>query len=676
MAAHLRPTRKTWALLSLFTLLVPLLAGRVASGQTPLGEVSDRSPPQPRGGVYRVYYEAREQLAALATHFDIWEVQPEEGYAVLALDVQDATRLMTEGYRLEVDPERTTQHILGPPGYPCYRGVDDLYADLTQITAAYPDLTELIDYGDSWHKVTPGDEPGYELWALKITNAQVQMSKPRLFLMANVHARELTTAETAMTFIAYLLDNYDSDPDVTWIVDYNEIYVVVTANPDGRRIVEEGCFQRKNANDDLGGCLRCDPWGFNHYGVDLNRNNLYQWGSASTQPCEPTYQGTAAASEPETYYLNDLIRSLFPDQRPDDDSSPAPADATGLLISLHSYSNLVLWPWGWTTDASAPNEVGLQTLGRKLAYFNGYQPDQSSGLYPATGDTTDWAYGELGIPAYTFELGESFFQPCEELQGIIDENLGALLYAARVSRTPYLTPTGPDVLDLALSFAGTAPGEAAHLTATIDDTRYNNSNGSEPTQNIAAGEYYVDVPPWITTTTPISHSMTAVDGDFDAPLEVVQADVDTAGLSPTRHIIFVRGQDTDGHWGALSGVFGYAHGVALTPDTTAQSGSLGESVTYALTVTNLADSADRYLLGVSGNAWTTTLSITDTGVLSPLGISNVHATVDIPLSASVGQSDTVTVTAISQGDSSRWASVMLTTTAVLKLYLPLMLRTP
>ena len=48
------------------------------------------------------------------------------------------------------------------------------------------------------------------------------------------------------------------------------------------------------------------------------------------------------------------------------------------------------------------------TLGRKLAYWNGYTPEQAIGLYPTDGTTTDFVYGELGIAAYTFELGTAF----------------------------------------------------------------------------------------------------------------------------------------------------------------------------------------------------------------------------------------------------------------------------
>lgn len=515
-------------------------------------------PPSPSDiepGAYRIYYENRDQLADLATHFDIWEINREAGYAILGLDAPAAADLMARGYRLELDVEKTQEWILGPPGYPCYRDVDQLYADLVQIVSDYPSLTALLDYGDSWRKVNNvPPEYGYDLLVLRLTNQQTTMPKPRFFLMAAIHARELTTPETVMYFVDYLLSNYDTDPDATWILDHHEIYVVVVANPDGRQLVEEDCYQRKNRNDTEGSCNYCDPWGFNHYGVDLNRNNSYHWGGAGTSPCGATYQGIAAASEPETYYLNDFVRSIIPDQRADDDVTPAPDDTTGLLISLHSYSNLVLWPWGFTSTP-APNGTSLQTLGRKFAYFNNYYPEQSNDLYPTTGDTIDWAYGELGIPAYTFEVGETFFQSCNDLQQIMDENLGALLYAAKVPRTPYMTPSGPDVPDLAVSFDDVPQGTIIDLTSTIDDTRYNNSGGTEPTQNIAAAEYYIDVPPWITTTLPVSYSMAAEDGSFDAETEDVVASIDTADLDLGRHIIFVRGQDVSDNWGAFTAVF-------------------------------------------------------------------------------------------------------------------------
>ncbi|NIV31744.1 MAG: peptidase M14, partial [Anaerolineae bacterium] len=80
----------------------------------------------------------------------------------------------------------------------------------------------------------------------------------------------------------------------------------------------------------------------------------------------------------------------------------------------------------------------LETLGRKFGYFNGYEVCQSGEpgcIYATTGTTDDWAYGELGLAAYTFELGTAFFQGCSYFEGtILPRNLPALLYAFKAAR--------------------------------------------------------------------------------------------------------------------------------------------------------------------------------------------------------------------------------------------------
>jgi hypothetical protein len=521
------------------------------AGGSGLSDQSDSlvPPDQGRPGVYRVYYADEDGLAELYGSFDIWTVDREATYAVMPLTATDVDLIKSQGYRPVLAAIETQGFALGPPGYPCYKDVDELYAAMNQAQVNYPVLVELIDYGDSWQKLYGAS--GYDLWVLKLTNSQMVLPKPRLFVMANIHGREITTPETALHFANYLLEGYGTDPDATWILDYREVYVVLTANPDGRQLVEEGCSQRKNRNESLGSCRRCDLWGTGQYGVDLNRNNAYHWGGAGLNSCGLVYQGSAPASEPETYYLNDLIRSLFPDQRLDDDVTQAAEDTSGLLISLHSYGQQVFWPWGWTS-ASAPNHVQLQTLGRKFAFHNDYWPGQGSGI---TGDTTDWAYGELGIPAYTFELGEYFFQPCADLQQIMDENLGALLYAAKVAGTPYQTASGPDALDLRLEPRQVVAGARVQLSATIDDSRYSRSHGSEPVQEVASAAYYIDDPPGASAGSPTSYSMTAGDGDFDKVVETVIATIDTSALAAGQHTVFVRGRDANGDWGALSAVF-------------------------------------------------------------------------------------------------------------------------
>jgi carboxypeptidase T len=465
------------------------------------------------------------------------------------------------GFRVEIDETLTTRlhqpprwlpgQTSGIPGYPCYRSVEETYATAQSIAADYPGLASWIDMGDSWEKTASSGSAGYDMRVLRLTNSAVPGPKPKLFVMSSVHAREYTPAELATRFAEFLVDRYDSDPDVTWLLDYHEIHLLLQANPDGRKRAETGLSWRKNTNN--GYCT-------NSYlrGADLNRNFGFGWGccgGSSGFQCSEVFRGPSPGSEPETQAIQNYVRAQFPDQRDEPLSAAAPIHATGVFLDLHSYSELVLWPWG-IQKAPAPNGTALQTLGRKFAYFNGYAPHQAFDLYPTDGTTDDFAYGELGLAAYSFELGSTFFQNCSTFENtIVPDNLPALTYAAKVARTPYLTPAGPDIVSAAVAPEPVFSGTMVQLTATVDDTRYNNRNGVEPTQNIAAAEYYVDTPPWITSTPPIGKPMTAADGAFDEKIEAVQASVDISGLSGGRHIIFVRGRDTGGNWGAFQAVF-------------------------------------------------------------------------------------------------------------------------
>lgn len=251
------------------------------------------------------------------------------------------------------------------------------------------------------------------------------------------------------------------------------------------------------------------------------------------------------------------MRSLWPDRRGPGVDDPAPADTSGIHLDIHSFSRLVLWPWG-TTRAPAPNGTALQTLGRKFAFFNGYSPMQSIGLYPTDGTSDAVSYGELGVAAFTFELGSAFFESCANFENTIKPgNLPALVYAAKVVRTPYLTPAGPDVVTLELandaSGGGVQRGTPVTLSATVSDARYNNSNGTEPVQNIAAAEAYINTPPWQEGATPIA--LEPADGTFSSSTENVRGALATSALAAGRHLVYVGARDAAGNWGAVSAAF-------------------------------------------------------------------------------------------------------------------------
>ncbi|GAA3463787.1 M14 family metallopeptidase [Saccharothrix longispora] len=327
--------------------------------------------------------------------------------------------------------------------YGGYRTVAEHEKHLTDVAAAYPALTQVHDIGDSWRR-TRG-QGGHDIKAICITRKQAgdcaldpDSAKPRFALIAQLHARELATGELAWRWIDHVTRGYGTDAEVTSVLDTTELWVVPIANPDGVDIVASGgsrpLLQRKNANNTGASCSTPS------YGVDLNRNSTFKWGKAGTDRCDETYQGTAAGSEPETEAIEAWFRQLFPDQRGPGDTEPAPVTTTGVMITVHSYGNLIMPPWGWTWNAN-PNAAQLAALGRKMAASNGYEVVAEG---DTTGTTDDFAYGDLGVASYTFEIGSGsgdcggFLPEYSCVDSLFwPKNKGAFLTAAKAAKAPY-----------------------------------------------------------------------------------------------------------------------------------------------------------------------------------------------------------------------------------------------
>ena len=505
--------------------------------------------PQIEPFIVRIHAPTFEQRQAVSNSgVDLLEMRDGDDLFALVSESERQT-LINQGFEVQLDRGRTqalrrqrSESVHG------YRTVEEGYTHLATWQAQYPNLAHVFTYGQSWDKASPNPLVGYDLKGITLTNRLIAGDKPTFMLIAGIHGREMPPPELALRFIEYLLVNYHTNADVHWLLDYHQVVVVPFANPDGRKLAEGGLSQRKNRNTDATpNCFGDD------IGVDLNRNSSFRWGGvgASTNPCNQTFRGLSAASEPEVSSLQRWIRGIYPDRRGANDSNPAPDDTSGVFITLHSFSNLVLWPYGHTS-AQAPNAADLRGLGTKFASYNGYIPEQSVDLYPTTGATDDWTYGELGIASYTFEVGTDdygetcygFYPPFECLDQQIGNdgnswgrNLPAFLYAAKVARTPYMTQRGPDALNLSIS-------NELILTATISD-------GLNGGQSIATAEAYLDIPPWHAGATPIT--LNAVDGVFDSVAENVT--VNLARPSAGRHMIYVRGRDSAGNWGAVSAIW-------------------------------------------------------------------------------------------------------------------------
>lgn len=416
--------------LALGALLTALFALALQAGATAVAAPSpDLSAP---ALVLRVVAPNAGQVATLSAEYDLLEARRGNDYFVLG-DAATAAALKARGLTVRTERKlaplpaatRGTRSALQPDGtlaaaaygtfYGGYHTVDAQMQHLRDVAAAYPTLTTLVDYGDSWRK-TRGLS-GYDLLAICITRKNAgdcarstSAPKPRSMVISAIHARELATAEITWNWIDHLTQSYGTDPAVTSLLDTTEVWVVPVINPDGRKIVEGGgnapYYQRKNANTTRGSC-RNPPTSSNQYGVDLNRNATFHWGGvgSSSSACTQTYRGVSAASEPETVAHQALFNSLFADRRGPAITDAAPVTTTGTFMTYHSYAGLVLYPWG-DSNSSAPNGAKLRELALRLTQSNGYTAGQGGAvLYQTTGTTDDDVYGRLGVASFTTELG-------------------------------------------------------------------------------------------------------------------------------------------------------------------------------------------------------------------------------------------------------------------------------
>jgi hypothetical protein len=532
-------------LAAMVVVLACALAASAASAGSASALVSVGLGSEERVTVIRVFYRDRADLIALTSRLDVATVNVQERYIVALVGATELAQLRAEGLRLEVDQAETESVNLALP--PCYRTVEKVQVDLKAWAESYPALSQLTDIGDSWEKTAPGGNPGYHIWMMRLTNEAVPGPKPRFFLMANIHGREVATAESAMDFIIYLLQGHGRNPEATWLLDNREIYVVPMVNPDGHKKAEGGASWRKNTNN-TNGCNNPSLWG-----TDLNRNYDTNFGGpgSSNNPCSGTYHGAAAEDEPETQAVTDTMRALFPNRQ----------DSSGVMITLHSYAEYVVWPWGNGYNAQfgwlAEDKPGLEALGHKFASINGYLSIMGDDWYPAAGATEDWSYEELDLAGYTFEIGNTFTPSCTSLPTIIAENRPAYLYAAKVAGPdPYEVTRGPEVTSPKATPREVTAGQPVQINATVDDTHTGwvadpNFPGISPDRNVAVAEAsaYLDAPPWAGGT-PLP--MAAVDGALDEPTEAVRVSVDTSGLPSGMHLVYVQGTDVKGHAGAVT----------------------------------------------------------------------------------------------------------------------------
>lgn len=305
----------------------------------------------------------------------------------------------------DIDQELAAFRARGNVGL--YHTAESTAAELREVAARYPALCHLESIGKTFE--------GRDIWALRITGAADPAAVPRMLLFGLTHAREWISAELPFFVIHQLLDGYATEPAIRKLVDGRCLWIVPVLNPDGLAYSQSQYkMWRKNRS-------RRGP----STGVDVNRNFEVGFGTGSSDaPTSDVYHGPAANSEEETRALLALVKR----------------EKFHVSLSLHSYSELILYPWGYS-KADPPGKSVLAGHGRAMGKLNGYRPGSVAQiLYDAGGASDDTFLARHGCWAWTFELGTEFVPPDSQIKSICQKNWPAVRHLIEASAELATTP--------------------------------------------------------------------------------------------------------------------------------------------------------------------------------------------------------------------------------------------
>lgn len=344
--------------------------------------------------------------------------RPGEWYD-LELERGELSLVQGSGLPVRVIVDDVDTRILELDEFGYYCSYDSLVRIMRNWAASYPNICKLESIGQT--------HENRWIYGVKITdNPSVEENEVEVLLESQHHAREWACAQAVRHFCDTLLRNYATNPAFQDFINNHVLWAFPVINVDG--FVYDYPNQRSWRKDrqPFGSSIGCDP--NRDYNGACNGSRMADWGaltsgSRSTHlPSDETFMGGHGSWAREIAALSNFFKQ-----------HTFVAD-----VSLHSYSELVLWPYG--NGETAPDNATLVSLGQRMAAqmsrLSGgtYTPQQSSQLYPTSGGSTDWMYGWAkyvgGFPcmSYVFELGTAFYQNVSQLDAIQKECFDGLWY--------------------------------------------------------------------------------------------------------------------------------------------------------------------------------------------------------------------------------------------------------
>ncbi|XP_045777843.1 uncharacterized protein LOC123875839 [Maniola jurtina] len=297
----------------------------------------------------------------------------------------------------ERTPKRRILRGFGVFEYHSFQAIQEFIDNLAK---RHPDLVTLQNLGTSYQ--------GRRMKLVKISS-NPDAGNPIIFIDAGIHAREWVAPAMAV----YLIHRLVNDPEARQELDGVDWYILPVVNPDGYEYTRTSrahrMWRKTRSKNNLLGC----------FGVDGNRNYGFKWAvsGVSSNPCDTeTYAGPKPFSEVETQ----MVRNIMLEN----------SERLKLYVSLHSYGQYLVYPWGYTGDFLPKEWKKLDSLARSVSdavQKAGGEPFRvlSAGKwYPAAGGSDDFAYGVVGVPySFTMELtdGYEFIYPERLLRVVLPQ---------------------------------------------------------------------------------------------------------------------------------------------------------------------------------------------------------------------------------------------------------------
>lgn len=274
--------------------------------------------------------------------------------------------------------------------YPTYEIYEELMIDYA---TKYNNICKLITIGTL--------NSGRKLLAVQITDnpSNISEAEPKVFYTSTMHGDETAGYVLLLRLIDYLLSNYNTNPEVTHLINNTQIFINPLANPNGTYY---------GGNSTLNSARR-----YNAYNIDLNRN--FPDPAVGNNP-------DGNAHQEETIYFMEFAKN----------------NQFNLGLNIHGGSELVNYPWDTWSKLSADDEWWKYVGGnyRDSAQANspdGYLTDVNNGLtngyqwYRITGGRQDYMNYFHVTREFTLEISGIKLYPSSSLPNLWNYNKTALL---------------------------------------------------------------------------------------------------------------------------------------------------------------------------------------------------------------------------------------------------------